>query len=247
MYSYVLSRLLGMNNVPPTALSIADPRTFQWSLVSDRFEENSWSPDEPHLVSLTQWIDDLSPVTLPEALRYLGKEADGELSKIGLRELASLAQWTDLIAFDYVTAMRDRLMNMLNSASENPDALNENVPNLEKWGRDGYLVFLDNESGFESGQRFLDSPGDGYLANHEHFLKMTCIFRRETVQKFKELHERGNVGEQLWIKLQEIDPLADKLGPLSPHVATGVQQRIDKVYEHMKECSEGLENTLVSF
>ena len=65
---------------------------------------------------------------------------------LSVTEAAELAQWSDLVVFDYLTANYDRVASMQDAAEKEnrPEVLSENVLNLDKTQK---LSLIDNEFG----------------------------------------------------------------------------------------------------
>ncbi len=89
----------------------------QWSsvranLTSSSSSSTKWSPEA--VVALIQWVPSLTKTTMPAALRRALESGD-VVGRARLRdlqpetELARLAQWSDLVVFDYLTGNHDRV------------------------------------------------------------------------------------------------------------------------------------------
>ncbi|XP_022243466.1 uncharacterized protein LOC111086135 [Limulus polyphemus] len=113
LLSFYLSRLLGIHNVPAVTLSAPDVGQ-QWKNlnVSSTLLRSGWALNST--IALIQWIDYLERERMPEILiRALEKgevisRKSPELRKLRKKQLVELAQWSDLIVFDYVTGNYDR-------------------------------------------------------------------------------------------------------------------------------------------
>lgn len=93
--------------------------------------------------------------------------------------LIELAQWSDLIVFDYIIAHLDRVVNNLFNYQWNSQIMEAPAHNLAKTGN--LLLFLDNESGLLHGYRLLSK----YQAYHSLLLKNLCVFRRSTINQVR--------------------------------------------------------------
>ncbi|XP_060694700.1 four-jointed box protein 1 [Hemiscyllium ocellatum] len=188
--SFYLSRLLGIRNVPALALSRVNTNAEQWLGVRRDVQDSQWA-DRP-IVSLTEWISDLSDVVTPPSLRTAARTLSPSLDNVTSRELMELVQWSDLILFDYVTANFDRLASNLLNLQWDSRVMERSTNNLQRTAK-GALVFIDNEAGLVHGYRVLPM-WDQY---HEALLKTICIFRKETARKIAELHKSQDVAQQL--------------------------------------------------
>lgn len=228
--SYYLANLLGICNVPPLALARLDGE--QFARVRWHMEALQWAPDS--LVSLSEWVPDLSPTGVPSPLRRY---------EVGLRPIApvvrgtntsdahELMQWSDLIVFDYITGNFDRLVSNLFSLQWDVRAMERDASNLLRTPRGG-LVFLDNEAGLVHGYRVLDM----WEKYHSTALGSVCVFRRKTAQRLAQLHRLRDAHARLHQLYRDREPLAAELGFLSDDQARILQNRIDRVHEHILRC-----------
>ncbi|XP_069479460.1 four-jointed box protein 1 [Ambystoma mexicanum] len=231
-FSFYLSRLLGIENVPPLALSRVNPNSPQWGQVRTELLGSQWT--EGAIVSLTPWIDNLTDLVAPSALR----PEDGRLRQVRAdvenrtgAELLELVQWTDLIVFDYLTANFDRLVSNLFSLQWDPRVMQRATSNLHR-APNGGLVFIDNEAGLVHGYR-VRAMWDKY---NEPLLRAVCLFRRGLAGRIRELHGRGSAAAELHRLYREHEPLASELGGLSEDQARLLQDRLELVYKHILVC-----------
>ncbi|XP_062847419.1 four-jointed box protein 1 [Trichomycterus rosablanca] len=228
--SYYLANLLGICNVPPLALARLDGE--QFARVRLHMDSLQWAPNS--LVSLSEWVPDLSPASVPSPFRQ---------DKIGLRPIApvprgtntsdahELMQWSDLIVFDYITGNFDRLVSNLFSLQWDVRAMERDASNLLRTPRGG-LVFIDNEAGLVHGYRVLDM----WEKYHSTALGSVCVFRRKTAQRLAQLHRYRDAHARLLQLYRDREPLAAELGFLSEDHSRTLQNRIDRVYEHILRC-----------
>lgn len=152
-----------------------------------------------------------------------------------LGRLVELAQWSDLIVFDYLIANLDRVVNNLYNYQWNADIMAAPAHNLAKQSDSQLLVFLDNESGLLHGYRLLKK----YEAYHGLLLDNLCIFRRTTIQQLQQLKDDGPA-----TRLQQIfehsttDKVRDILPPLPEKSAKILIDRIDRVLGQVQKCHE---------
>ena len=108
--AFYLARLLGIHNVP--AVTLSKVTSNQWDEVSSK--SSNWTQQD--IVALIQWIPNLTKVTLPPTLkRALISNKPYSLDEFedGDAELKSeLAQWSDLVIFDFITGNYDRVIGM---------------------------------------------------------------------------------------------------------------------------------------
>ncbi|KAK3525847.1 hypothetical protein QTP70_010913, partial [Hemibagrus guttatus] len=230
--SYYLAALLGITNVPPLALLRLDGE--QWTHVRRRMEALQWTPSA--VVSLSEWVAELSPAVVPAPFRRSGlgvRPLHVELQAKSEAELRELLQWSDLVLLDYITANFDRLVSNLFSLQWDAKAMERDASNLLRTPR-GSLVFIDNEAGLVHGYRVLDM----WEQYHSAALGSVCVFRRETARRVAELHRRRDTRARLLRLYRDSEPLAAELGFLSDDHARTLQDRIDRIHEHILHCKE---------
>lgn len=213
IYSYYLSKLLGINNVPPSVLHLADSNQDQWRMVGEEVANARWSEEKP--VILSKWIDGLTPAYIPREFRNLSnvlqpREVSRNTRKLDNKldngdtatSLCELLQWSDLIVFDYLTANLDRVVNNLFNLQWNDRMMSKPAHNLERTSS-GRLVFLDNESGLFHGYRLLDK----YAPYHETLLNSLCIFRKTTIDSIKHLVATDSINDSIQALFESSEPL----------------------------------------
>lgn len=230
--TYYLANLLGISNVPPLALAQVNPDSEQWESVRTRIHGLQWSVRA--VVSLTEWVSNLTGVVTPVPLR---QESSGlhpgleELWNKTTGELLELMQWTDLIIFDYLTANFDRLVSNLFSLQWDSRVMERDTNNLLKTPG-GDLIFIDNEAGLVHGFRVLNM----WEKYHNTVLSSVCVFRKRTTQRVAELHRRRDSRTRLLELYRDSEPLSVELGFLSDEHAAVLQDRIDRLYKHILHC-----------
>ncbi|XP_077372088.1 four-jointed box protein 1 [Festucalex cinctus] len=229
--TYYLACLLGITNVPPLVLSQLNTYSEQWGAVKTRLGGLQWS--DHAVVSLTEWVSNLSGVVTPSPLRQESGGLHPELLNKTAAELVDLMQWSDLIIFDYMTANFDRLVSNLFSLQWDARVMERDTNNLLKTPRGG-LVFIDNEAGLVHGFRVLNM----WEQYHQTVLSSVCLFRKRTAQRVAELHRRRDSKTRLLELYKDSEPLSSKLGFLSEEHAAVLQDRIDRVYKHIVHCKE---------
>ncbi|XP_035662980.1 four-jointed box protein 1-like [Branchiostoma floridae] len=233
VFSYYLSRVLEIPNVPPCVLSTVNTNSHQWAEVSHDVHLSQWN--EGKLVILSRWADHLIPAYIPRKLRYDDRRlhpVPEDLEGLSAAELGELAQWSDLIVFDYLTANFDRVANNMFNRQWNSQIMDSPVHNLEKSATDGSLVFFDNESGLLHSYRLLDK----YAHFHDSLLKSLCVFRKRTAHIIESLHKKKDVGDLLLKEFKANEPLQRWLPFLPDANLRTLNERIDSVYEQIHKC-----------
>ena len=116
LMSFYMARLLGINNVPAVVLSQVDPNHPVWRDALDDVRDAHWRLGS--MVALVQWIPHLVRDSMPGLLRQAlvtGTTLDTgvvPLHELSAGDAADLAQWSDLVVFDYVTGIYDRVTSM---------------------------------------------------------------------------------------------------------------------------------------
>lgn len=237
IFSFYLSRLLGLTNVPPSALGIIRAGTWQWSKVGNQLALAQWAEERP--VVMTRYVDNLTSAFIPTSLRssrrrlhpYQVEETDPS----DIRALTELAQWSDLIIFDYLTGNLDRVVNNLYNMQWNPTMMEAPAHNLAHHKESGLLVFLDNESGLLHGYRLLDK----YESFHASLLQALCVFRRSTAERVRELVASGDVGDRLRKMFRENEPdLQDFLPPIPDKSIKILKERLQSVHKQITKCEK---------
>ena len=232
IFSYYLGKLLGINNVPPSAVQLADTTKDQWRMVSPELANAQWSEEKP--VILTQWMEGLNPSYIPEQFRNLSKTVGPEtLAKdnTDTAVLCKLMQWSDLIVFDYLTANLDRVVNNLFNLQWNDQMMSKPTHNLEETSS-GNLVFLDNESGLFHGYRLLDK----YSPYHNSLLHSLCLFKETTIKAIQNFVQNDNIGEVLQRTLEENEALHTYIPKLPMKNVKILKQRLNDVLNQYRKC-----------
>lgn len=236
LFSFYLGRLLGLRNLAPSSLALVRLRDPLWSRVRPQLSLAQWS--EERAVVLTRFVPYLEPAHIPSSLRTAARRLhppDVMLSKDEATPgmLTELAQWSDLILFDYLTANLDRVVNNLYNLQWNPAMMDAPAHNLAREPNSGLLIFFDNESGLLHGYRLLGK----YEAYHGALLQSLCVFRRSTADVIKRLHRNRDVGTLLQERFDVSDPeFRDFLPSLPDKSIKILNERIDRVHEQITHC-----------
>ncbi|KAJ8390940.1 hypothetical protein AAFF_G00098600 [Aldrovandia affinis] len=223
--TYYLAALLGIPNLPPLMLSQLNPESEQWAAVKGSIASLQWTGNA--IVSLTEWVANLTGVVTPAPLRQEGRGLHPlreELENKTLEDLLELVQWSDLILFDYLTANFDRLVSNLFSLQWDSRVMERDTSNLHRTPG-GDLVFIDNEAGLVHGYRVLHM----WEKYHSALMSSVCVFRKRTAQRVIELHRLRDARTQLLQLYRDSEPLAPELGFLSDEHAGILQNRIDRL------------------
>ena len=242
VYSYYLARLLGIHNVPPAVLQLADTLDDKWRSVDDDVVAAQWHPGK--VLAVTPWLDDLQPVYIPSTLRPVQHKQlhpDTKFSDLPEQDLTELVQWSDLIVFDYLTANLDRMVNNMFNLQWNSAMMDSPTHNLEKNGDNGPLVFLDNESGLFHSYRLLSR----YSEYHEELLQALCVFRKQTAAAVTRLAQSRDIGAILQATLEEHEPLAQYLPRMPQSNVQILQRRVDTVHQQILRCQQKFSDVVV--
>ena len=234
IFSYYLSKLLGIDNVPPSSLHLVNTMDDRWRTVTGEIANSKWADDK--VVIFTQFVEGLKPSYIPVEFR----DEDRKLHPLqdlihskGPEDICDLVQWSDLIVFDYLTANLDRVVNNMFNRQWNPNMMNTPAHNLERTSG-GRLIFLDNESGLFHGYRLLDK----YASYHRTLLDALCVFRNSTARAIERLHHSGSVGEELNKMFSQNEALFNQIPRLPQKNAKILQQRISDVYDQIQKCKK---------
>lgn len=238
IFSFYLSQLIGLKNLPPSSLGLVRPMDRQWINVQSSLSQAQWTEDRP--VVYTQFLNDLEPAYIPVQFRGRDRHlnpSDVQHHKLEERaerdELITLAQWSDLLVLDYLTANLDRMVNNLYNMQWNPAMMDSPAHNLARDSRTGLLVFLDNESGLLHGYRLLDK----YEIYHKSLLDSLCVFRRSTIDSLRQLQSSKKVGTLLRHMFETRDhSLLDFLPFLPEKSIKTLNYRIDQVLDQVAKC-----------
>ncbi|KAL4232535.1 Four-jointed box protein 1 [Mactra antiquata] len=242
IYSYYLSKLLGINNVAPSTLQLADSNTNLWRMVGPDVANAMWSEEKP--VILSKFIGGLSPAYIPVEFRNLSKTflpdsvvqntvklGDKIFNGQGGSSLCDLLQWSDLIVFDYLTANLDRVVNNLFNLQWNPRMMSKPAHNLEQ-GTSGNLVFLDNESGLFHGYRLLDK----YNTYHHSLLNSLCVFKKQTIDKIKHYLVTDSISDSLQSIFENNEPLHRHVPRIPGKNMKTLKSRMNDILQQVQKC-----------
>lgn len=243
VFSFYLAQVLGLPNLAPSGVSVVDLRSPLWRNLGSEISAAQWSSNKP--VVVTQWIGGLGSAAIPGVFRPSERHLDKfdvlNMTGGGVGPLLELAQWSDLIVFDYLTANLDRVVNNLYNYQWNVNIMDAPAHNLAKKLNSELLLFLDNESGLLHGYRLLKK----YEIYHSLLLENLCVFRRATVEAVRGLKLRGDVGTVLrgMFEKENSDTIKDLLPTLPDKSVKILNERIDKVYQQIEKCQAKFSNS----
>ncbi|XP_068249252.1 extracellular serine/threonine protein kinase four-jointed [Palaemon carinicauda] len=242
IFSFYLSRLLGLTNVPPSALGIIRAGNWQWSNVGNQLALAQWAEERP--VVMTRYVNNLTSAFIPSSLRSSRRRLHPyqveEIDPRDIRTMTELAQWSDLIIFDYLTGNLDRVVNNLYNMQWNPTMMEAPAHNLAHHKESGLLVFLDNESGLLHGYRLLDK----YESFHAMLLQALCVFRQPTANRVKQLVSSGDVGDRLRKMFRRNEPDLQDFLPAIPDKSVKIlNERLRSVHKQITKCEEMYKNS----
>lgn len=235
LFSFYLAQILHLPNLAPSAISIVNLKSPLWQNLANEIAAAQWNSNRP--IVLTQYITNLDSANIPAIF----KPVERHLNKYDVLnrtmsddDLVELAQWSDLIIFDYLTANLDRIVNNLYNYQWNVNIMDAPAHNLAKKVDSDLLVFLDNESGLLHGYRLLKK----YEIYHSLLLENLCVFRKQTVDIIKTLKERGNVGVLLreMFETRNSEKIKDVLPTLPDKSVKILNERIETVYNQIVKC-----------
>lgn len=233
IFSFYLSRLLGINRVPPTALSTIKTKEPQWSTLSHDIARAQWGEDK--VVILSQYVNSLTSAFIPKEFRTDDRKlypTEDIVRQKNTSELCELLQWSDLIIFDYLTANLDRVVNNMFNKQWNDQMMDSPTHNLEKNKDTGSLLFFDNESGLFHSYRLLDK----YSSYHTLLLKSLCVFRKSTSLRVQQLYKSDSIGKDLNNLFIQNEALHQRLPHMPEKNIKILQQRLADVYKQIIAC-----------
>ena len=254
LMSFYLARLLGITTVPAVVLSKVEPHNPVWSEALQDVETSGWKYGRT--VALIEWVEDLARDHMPDILRraLLDKQTiDLTSSELTVSQAGELADWSDLVVFDFITANYDRVASLQDAVQREgrPEILSERVPNLLTSKTTGRLWMIDNEAGILDGysllyptDREMEGEAERFQQMHRDLLHTLCVFKRSTVAAVFALYKSGDAASLLEQLIARNEPLYQEM---ISHLPGGQQawrphfhQRIEEVWVWMKQCQESV-------
>jgi four-jointed box protein 1 len=201
--------------------------------------------DENAMKSTQILIDRLKPkkhksnFDIDQSSKHFWQRKKIILSDRMIEKFVELAQWSDLIVFDYLIANLDRVVNNLYNFQWNADIMAAPAHNLARQINSQLLVFLDNESGLLHGYRLLKK----YEAYHGLLLDNLCMFRKSTIDALKTLRfsDPGRLLNESFEHTTS-SKVRDVLPPLPEKSTKILLDRIDRVLQQVEKCKEIFSN-----
>lgn len=236
IFSFYLARLLNLPNLAPSTVSIVDFSQKTWSKLQSEISQAQWTTSKP--VVLTKFIPNLTPSNIPTSFRppdtQLSHKELLRRNSTSMADYIELAQWSDLVLFDYLTANLDRVVNNLYNKQWNVNIMEAPAHNLARKDDSNLLLFLDNESGLLHGYRLLGK----YEPYHSLLLENLCVFRKPTVALLEALHANKNIGQLLNALFERTTTpkIRDVLPGLPPKSVKILNERIERVLHQVERC-----------
>lgn len=247
LFSFYLGQLLNLTNLAPSAAVTLEPGNRFWSSAAEDVTDAAWKKGRP--VVLTQWVPRLEAAGIPKQFQPIDKHLNKfdiknltmtlkphNIQLKGVPKLVELAQWSDLIVFDYLIANLDRVVNNLYNHQWNADIMEAPAHNLAKQVDSNLLIFLDNESGLLHGYRLLKK----YETYHGLLLDHLCVFREPTIAALRQLRASNSIGSRLnrLFELTTSQEVRDVLPPLPEKSVKTLVNRIDRVLDQVQKCRD---------
>ena len=236
LYSFHLSRMLNIYNIPPAVLVKIDYTAPQWQDVMD--DATRAGLKQGMVVVLTQYVDNLLPTYIPDLLQIKNEvllPTNTSFKMTPEKTIYQLVQWTNLIVFDYITANSDRVMNALANLQWNPKVINMPVHNLYETSQ-GSIVFIDNESGFWLGYK-LASESENHRRLQKSYITRICIVDGMVMHAIEQLLETG--GDALHERVVEHDPVSCRYIPkIQANLIDELENRLTFTLTSINSCTK---------
>lgn len=241
LFSFYLAQLLHLPNLAPSAVSLVDLKAPNWQNLPTEISSAQWVTNRP--IVITKYISNLDTANIPKSFRTPEVQlTPQQLTNSSIKDYSELAQWSDLIIFDYLTANLDRVVNNLYNKQWNVNIMEAPAHNLARSTEDDLLVFLDNESGLLHGYRLLQK----YEPYHVLLLENLCVFRRSTVAALERLRVDKNIGallSEMFEKNTDVK-IREFLPPLPSKSVKILSERLEKVHNQINKCRRETKNHL---
>ncbi|XP_030845387.1 four-jointed box protein 1 [Strongylocentrotus purpuratus] len=247
LYCYYLGRMIGLQNVPTVVLShVSNDSSSQWSSVTADIRNAGWKNDT--VASFSLWIDNIGKSHLPEIMfnnqRGTIYPSTPGFADLNITTLVELAQFSDLVIFDYITAHLDRMTIRKNAVEyyQQDWLYKGEVHNLAQHKSNGGLWFIDNENGLFNSYPVAYSKANkeqmqGY---HEELLRSFCIFRRSTFKNVHGLARMEDPFNALDMAVHHNEPVTKMMEEVKKSFMVGLKerfkQRLLNVVHWMDEC-----------
>ncbi|KAK5638557.1 hypothetical protein RI129_012852 [Pyrocoelia pectoralis] len=235
LFSFYLAQILKLPNLAPSTVTTVNLQSSLWGHLENEIASAQWNSNRP--VVITQFISDLNSANIPNVFRPIERHLNkyDVFNMTGdrvLKNLVELAQWSDLIIFDYLTANLDRIVNNLYNYQWNVNIMDAPAHNLAK--KLDLLIFLDNESGLLHGYRLLKK----YEVYHSVLLDNLCMFRKSTAEVIRHLYRNKSVGHLLknMFEKRNNPQVKDVLPSLPEKSIKILNERIEKVHNQILKC-----------
>lgn len=236
LYSFHLSRILNIYNIPPAVLVKVDYTTAQWQdVIGDATKAGL---RQGMVVVLTQYIDNFLPTYIPDLLQVKSDillPTNTSFKTTSERKIHQLIQWTNLIVFDFITANSDRVMNALANMQWNPRVISMPVHNLYETAQ-GSIIFIDNESGFWLGYK-LASESENHRKLQKSYITKICIVDGSVLHAIEELLDTGC--DMLRKRVVEHDPESCRFIPMiKTNIIDELENRLTFTITSINSCTK---------
>ncbi|GFN98758.1 four-jointed box protein 1 [Plakobranchus ocellatus] len=141
-----------------------------------------------------------------------------ETASMRMRSLAQLAQWGNMIIFDYLTGNYDRVASMQDGADRenDPNILKEPIRNLRPSDGGSKLWLIDNECGLLDAYTVLyigQYANERFVGFHDKMLRTMCVFQRKVVRNLEHLHQQAVPHQALMRYASARDKLLQEMEP----------------------------------
>ena len=235
LYSYHLSKILNIPNVPPAVVVTLNLSGPQWRGVSDKVRKAGWRNGSKMLMTL--FVEDLGQEYFPSIFKnftdknQLYRSNDGDLAA-----KQRLYQWSNMIIFDYLTGNSDRLFCSLVNMQWAPSVLHNPIHNLGRT-RSGSLVLYDNESAFAIGYNAFQKYSQKIKFLHVYFVEKLCFFNHHVMETLSEHVGKRDLLIETELRLQSYDKLGfTDVGQLSQKSHQEFMKRTKKVLDQFNNC-----------
>lgn len=234
LYTYYLSRYLGLNKVPPVKLDRIDYSQARWANVTLPDSRKGWRNGRQVVLSL--YIDDLEPERAPLYFRQNTTDIVGlkAYSEMPGDEQAQLMEWSSMIVLDFLSGQSDRLVAQQINYKTNKHVYAYAVDNLYKTKTLG-LVLLDNDTAFGLGYRFAEE--EEFHDKHYARINQLCVFDDDLVESIAHLYQQEQPIKTLEAFIETYDQESLRLlSPLPLKDQRAFKQRLQYLRVHMRAC-----------
>ena len=238
LFAYHLSSLLHVESVPPAVLATLNFSGSFWRRVSDKAIAAGWRNGKK--VLLTSFVENLQDEYFPSYfVENLTTKKQDQLPNTTKQYFSTankqeLAEWSNMIMFDYITGHSDRLLCSLVNMQWAPSVVDKPIHNLGKTAT-GRLIMYDNESCFAIGYK----AGRSYKKKLQtYFVAHLCRVKQSYMLDALSQHAAGNRDLLLEAAKQIAEQSNDlHIHQLSQHDKDEFMRRTTFVLNQFKTCT----------